>query len=103
MALAAKTLVECGGGEVAVQDGKILGLVKLPICGLMSPEHVEKVAADVDNIEAAWENMGCTMPSPFMTMGLLSLACIPSLRLTNRGYVDTDTFQFVPLVIDTEA
>ncbi len=47
----------------------------------MSPEHVEKVAADVDNIEAAWENMGCTMPSPFMTMGLLSLACIPSLRL----------------------
>lgn len=103
MALAAKTLVECGGGEVAVQDGKILGLVKLPICGLMSPEHVEKVAADVDNIEAAWENMGCTMPSPFMTMGLLSLACIPSLRLTNRGYVDTDTFQFVPLVIDSEA
>lgn len=100
MALAAKTLVECGGGEVAVEDGKILGLVKLPICGLMSPEPVEDVAADVERIEESWKDMGCTMPSPFMTMALLSLACIPSLRLTNRGYVNTDTFQFEDLVVE---
>ena len=28
-----------------------------------------------------------------MTMALLSLACIPELRLTNRGLVDCRTFQ----------
>ena len=38
------------------------------------------------------------MPSPFMTLGLLSLACIPDLRLTNRGYVDCRTYEFAPLV-----
>ncbi|WP_058270610.1 adenine deaminase [Olsenella massiliensis] len=102
MALAARTLVEAGGGEVAVQDGKVLGLVRLPICGLMSPERVERVAADVDAIEGAWADMGCTMPSPFMTMGLLSLACIPSLRLTNRGYVNTDSFRLEPVLVRDE-
>ena len=44
--------------------------------------------------------MGCTMPSPFMTMALLSLACIPDLRLTNRGYVDCHSYQFVPVVVE---
>lgn len=100
MALAARTLVECGGGECAVEDGKILGQVALPVCGLMSPRHVEDVAADVERVEEAWKSMGCTMPSPFMTMALLSLACIPSLRLTNRGLVNTDTFQFEDLVVE---
>ena len=100
MALAASLLVDCGGGEVAVEDGKVLGQVKLPILGLMSPKSVEEVAAEVRGAEAAWAKMGCTMPSPFMTMALLSLACIPDLRLTNRGYVDCHTYQFVPVVVE---
>lgn len=100
MVLAARTLVACGGGEVAVEDGKVLGLVELPICGLMSPHHVEDVTADVAQVEEAWRAMGCGMPSPFMTMGLLFLTCIPSLRLTDRGYVDTNRFRFVPLVVE---
>lgn len=92
MTLAARTLVECGGGEVAVADGKVLALVELPVCGLMSDRHVEDVAAEVAGIEQAWADMGCKMPSPFMTMGILSLPCVPELRLTNRGYVNCVTF-----------
>jgi len=98
MAIAAQALIDCGGGEVAVQDGRVLGLVKLPILGLMSPRTVEEVSEEVCGVEKAWADMGCTMPSPFMTMGLLSLACIPDLRLTNRGYVDCNTYRFVPIV-----
>lgn len=99
MTLAARTLVECGGGEVAVADGKVLALVKLPVCGLMSDRHVEDVAAEVAAIEQAWADMGCKMPSPFMTMGILSLPCVPELRLTNRGYVNCVTFQFEDLLV----
>lgn len=100
MALAAKTLAECGGGEVAVMDGKVLALVELPVCGLMSDKPVEVVAAEVDRIEQAWATMGCTLPSPFMTMGVMSLACVPFLRLTNRGYVNCVTFQMEPLLAE---
>lgn len=100
MALAANTLRACGGGAVAVRDGEVLGLVELPVAGLMSTKRVEEVSAEVGGLEDAWRAMGCTMPSPFMTMGLLSLACLPELRLTNRGLVDCRTFAFVPLVVD---
>lgn len=100
MGIAANALVTCGGGEVAVQDGRILAKVELPIAGLMSPLSVEEVAADVATIEQAWHDMGCAMRSPFMTMALMSLACIPELRLTNRTYVDCTTFQQVGLVVE---
>lgn len=100
MALAAATLAECGGGEVAVADGKVLALVELPVCGLMSTERVEVVAEKVARARAAWEQMGCAMPSPFMTMGVMSLACVPELRLTNRGYVNCLTFEMEPLLAE---
>lgn len=99
MALAAATLAECGGGEVAVADGEVLALVELPVCGLMSTERVEVVAEKVGAARRAWEQMGCTMPSPFMTMGVMSLACVPELRLTNRGYVNCLTFEMEPLLV----
>mgnify|MGYP003371969209 FL=1 len=35
-----------------------------------------------------------------MTMGVMSLACIPELRLTNRGYVNCLTFQMEDLLVD---
>lgn len=100
MAIAAQALVDCGGGEVAVADGQVLALVRLPVCGLMSDAHVEQVAAEVARIEQAWAEMGCKMPSPFMTMGILSLPCVPELRLTNRGYVNCVTFEFEDLLVE---
>lgn len=100
MALAARTLAECGGGEVAVEDGEVLALVELPVCGLMSTERIEVVAEEVAGARQAWERMGCTMPSPFMTMGVMSLACVPELRLTNRGYVNCLTFEMEDLLVE---
>ncbi len=97
MALAANTLVECGGGLCAVADGKVLAVVPLPIAGLMSDLPVEDVAAQVSELDAAWKEMGCVINSPYMTMALIPLACLPELRLTNRGLVDCRTFSFVDL------
>ena len=99
MALAANTLIECGGGQVVVADGQVLALVELPIAGLMSPLDAPTMSKQVHALEKAWEEIGCTMPSPFMTMALIPLACLPELRLTNRGLVDCTTFQFVPLEV----
>jgi adenine deaminase len=103
MALAANTLVACGGGMCAVQDGVVLGVVPLPIAGLMSDKGAHEVADQVVVLETAWTKLGCTMPSPFMTMGLVALACLPELRLTNRGLVDCTTFEFVPLLVEGES
>ena len=97
MALAANTLVECGGGMCAVADGKVLAVVPLPIAGLMNDLPVREMAELVAKLDAAWKQMGCVINSPYMTMALVPLACLPELRLTNRGLVDCRTFRFVPL------
>lgn len=102
MALAANTLIQCGGGMVAVCDGKVLGCAPLPIAGLMNDKPVPEMSEIVAHLEEAWKEIGCQMPSPFMTMALIPLACLPELRLTNRGLVDCTTFQFVPLLVDEE-
>lgn len=99
MSIAANALIECEGGQVVVVDGEVIALNPLPLAGLMSCDAVEVVADRVRNMEVAWERVGCTLPSPFMTMALISLACIPDVRLTNRGLVDCRSFNFVDLEI----
>ena len=100
MALAANTLIECGGGMCAVKDGKVLGLVELPLAGLMNPKSAEEMSAKVANLDAAWKEIGCDIVSPFMTMALIPLACLPELRLTDRGLVDCMKFTFVDLEVE---
>lgn len=99
MALAANTLIECGGGLVAVLDGKVLNVVPLPIAGLMSDKSIEEMSEAIEKMEKIWLEMGSTLPSPFMTMALIPLACLPETRLTNRGLVDCRTFEFIDLVV----
>ena len=100
MAIAANALIDCGGGLVVVQDGKVLAIAELPVAGLMSEENAEIMSKKIDKIEKAWKDVGCKLPSPFMTMGIASLACIPNLRLTNRGIVDCVNFKFVDLIVE---
>ena len=41
--------------------------------------------------------LGCDLPAPFQTMSFLALSVIPSLKITDRGLVDVDRFELVPL------
>lgn len=100
MAIAANELIKCGGGLVAVRNGKVLGKVELPIAGIMSDKPLLEMDKDVHGLELAWEELGCTLPSPFMTMSIIPLACLPELRLTNKGIVDCRTFTFQKPFVD---
>ncbi len=100
MALAANTLIASGGGLVTVKNGKVLAHVPLPIAGLMNDKSAHEMSNLIEKLERSWDDIGCRMPSPFMTMALIPLACIPELRLTNRGLVDCLNFDFVSLFVD---
>ncbi|MGL4947904.1 MAG: adenine deaminase [Mycoplasma sp.] len=99
MLLAANTVINCGGGVISVSNGEIISLAQLSIAGLMSNETIEKVAHDIESIESSWVKLGCSIESPFMTMSVLSLACIPELRITNKGLVDCLNFKFINLKV----
>ena len=71
----------------------------MPIAGLISDKSLEETNKQVIEVEKAWKELGCTHPSPFMTMAIIPLACLPTLRLTDRGIVDCTTFSFVDLIV----
>jgi adenine deaminase len=95
MARAVNLLSEKGGGMAVVADR--IDYFPLEIAGLMSTSKVEKVAKDYTNIKKAVRSLGSPLENAFMTMSFLALPVIPKLRITNRGLVDVDKFQFVDL------
>ncbi len=100
MAAAANRLREIGGGQVAVAGGAVLAEVPCPIGGLLSDRPVEEVAAAVHAMdEAAHRSLGATLPTPFMAMSFMALSVVPELKLTDRGLVDVDRFELVPLQV----
>jgi adenine deaminase len=101
MLFAVDRLVEVGGGMVAVADGEMLGLVELPIAGLMSDRPVAEVAERTLALEEAYRRLGSTVTNPTMIFSFLSLGVIPALRLTNRGLVDAVTFELVSPVVSS--
>ena len=98
MALAANTLAECGGGQVAVSRGQILGKVELPIGGLMSNERAEIVAKKAASVLDGFVKCGCTINNPNMQLSLLGLVVIPELRISDLGLVDVTRFDFIPVI-----
>lgn len=95
MALAVNTLAGTGGGQVVVHDGEVIGLVELPIAGLMSSERAEIVADKVDTVLDGFRQCGCTLNNPNMQLSLLSLVVIPELRISDLGLVDVEQFKFI--------
>ena len=97
MRAAVAAIAEMGGGQVVIADGVVRAACPLPIAGLMSDQSLEDVAGQVEALTQAAHALGCTLPDPLMTMSFLALPVIPSLKLTDRGLVDVNKFDFVPL------
>lgn len=93
MALAVNELARIGGGMALAHDGKVESFA-LDIAGLMSSLPAKDVAAAVAKItQDAYEELGISHDyEAFMNMGFLSLAVIPNVRVTDKGYFDVRTF-----------
>jgi len=97
MALAVGRLAELGGGIVAVADREVRAELPLPVAGLLSDAPLEEVIERSHAAVAAAVALGCTFPAPFQVLAFLALSVIPKLKLTDRGLVDVDRFELVPL------
>jgi adenine deaminase len=58
------------------------------------------VAADYGKLETMVRETGCALENPFMALSFLALPVIPSLKLTDKGLVDGDAFDFVDLFVN---
>ncbi len=98
MALAVNKLAEVGGGQVVVKEGEVIGLVELPIAGLMSTERADVVAHKARSVLEGFRACGCTMENPNMQLSLLALVVIPELRISDKGLVDVTRFRVIPVL-----
>ncbi len=97
MARVCALLQEAGGGMVLVHEGGE-EVFPLDIAGLMSSLPAAKVVSRTRAIAERARAMGVKeYYEPFMTLAFLSLAVIPELKLTDRGLVRLDKYDFVPL------
>jgi adenine deaminase len=97
MAFAVRRLANIGGGIVVVDGAEVLAELPLPVAGLLSDAPLEDVVARSRAIVAAARELGCTVEAPFQLLSFLALSVIPSLKLTDRGLVDVERFELVPL------
>jgi len=97
MATAAQRLAEVGGGIVVVHDGRVVAECPLPVAGLLSDQRLDVVVGQSRACNEAAHGLGWKGATPFLTLAFLALSVIPSLKLTDKGLVDVDRFELVPL------
>jgi adenine deaminase len=97
MARAITRLAELGGGMVAVEERGVRAELPLPVAGLLSDRPLAEVLDQSAQLAAAVLALGCGIEAPFHAMGFLALSVIPALKITDRGLVDVERFEIVPL------
>ena len=99
MRTAIRELVRIGGGLAVAKGEEILEALPLPRAGLISDRPLADVREGLDALAAAVRKLGCTHPDPVMALSFVALEVIPALKLTDRGLVDVEKFDFVPLEV----
>ncbi len=96
MCKAADAIIQERGG-LSVTDGEETKVLGLSVAGLMSTDSCEIVAENYLQLVNFAKEIGCTLHSPFMSLSFMALLVIPSLKLSDKGLFNGDTFQFHPL------
>ncbi len=100
MLTAVKHISEIGGGLTVVNHNKVTASLPLPIAGLMSDKGVEVVISNLNSINESCKALGNNViKDPFMLLSFMALPVIPQLKLTDKGLIDVDKFEFTTLWI----
>ncbi len=85
---------DAGGLSIASGGGSMV--IPLGIAGLMYAPQSIFLIKYLREYNALLREQGCRMSHPVTTLSFMALPVIPSLKLTDRGLFDVDTFSFVP-------
>ena len=79
-----------------MENGQVLGDLRLNIAGIMSDDTLVNVNRDLEAAKEQAYKLGVSKGiDPFMTLSFMALPVIPSLRITTRGVFDVTTQRYV--------
>ena len=99
IAAAVTKLQEIDGGIVVVSDDGRHTSLPLPIGGLMTEAPPPEIAARLRDLKAHAKAIGCVLEEPFLQLSFLALPVIPSIKITDRGLVDGESFRLMDIEI----
>jgi adenine deaminase len=91
---AVNAVIERRGG-LAVACGNLREVMGLPVAGLMSDAGARETAGLFSRLQGLVSQLGSPMRAPFITLSFMALLVIPSLKLSDKGLFDGETFTFV--------
>ena len=91
-------MIQHKGGICAI-SGTIEKVVALPVAGIMSDQSAEVIGKLYGELDSMAKEMGSNLRAPFMSLSFMALLVIPSLKLSDQGLFDGNTFKFTSLEI----
>ena len=99
MARAVNKVIKNKGG-ISVVSEDFSDSLALPIAGLMCNEDAFDVAEKWGDLYDKTVSCGCKLEYPFMTMAFMALLVLPSIKISDKGLFDGDSFEFMDVIID---
>lgn len=95
---AVNLLIENKGGVCAVTapEEKV---VPLPVAGIMSDKSAIEIGKAYAELDVMAKKQGSKLRAPYMTLSFMALLVIPSLKLSDKGLFDGNTFKFTSLEV----
>jgi adenine deaminase len=98
MALAVNRLRAMQGGLVVCLNGSVIAELALPLWGIVSDLPMEMIVQKLDEIKDALSSLGVRLSRPYLTLGTLTTAAIPFLKICEEGLVNLRDGRTVGLI-----
>ncbi|HUJ70541.1 MAG TPA: adenine deaminase C-terminal domain-containing protein [Syntrophorhabdales bacterium] len=99
MALAANRLMEIQGGYVISKNGRVTFEFPMDVYSLVPDYSLEEISRKTKELDVRMEEIGSTLPRPFLALQTIPFTGLPFLRITDRGLADIKTRRLVPLFL----
>lgn len=86
MLVAATRLQELRGGVVVAAGARVVAEFAAPVAGLYSTRPLGEVVTQLEAVNRALQELGCSMPNPVLSLETLTTGAIPFLRIWAGGY-----------------
>jgi adenine deaminase len=100
MALAVNRLIELQGGYVIAKNGRVIHEFPMPVYGFIPDYGIPEIVEKTKMLEARMDEIGSSLPRPFLALQTIPFTGLPFLRITDKGLANIKTKQMVSLYLD---
>ncbi len=100
MAIAVNRLIELQGGYVISKNGRVIHEFPMPVYGFIPDYSIPEIREKTKTLEARMDEIGSSLPRPFLALQTIPFTGLPFLRITDKGLADIKSKRMVSLYLD---